>query len=96
TLTIAWLLDPASHSLGLKALALQELGMEMTEISELIGSGRKQITIDQAPLDATGAYCADDVDATLQLYDVLWPRLQASGMAAIYTDIELPLLEVLT
>ncbi|MEZ4712379.1 MAG: DNA polymerase I [Caldilineaceae bacterium] len=96
TMTMAWLLDPASRSLGLKALALQELGMEMTEITELIGSGRKQITIDQAPLDATGAYCADDVDATLQLYDALWPRLQASGMAPIYTDIELPLLEVLT
>ncbi len=39
TMVMAWLLDPSSRSLGLKAQAGLELGWEMTEIKELIGIG---------------------------------------------------------
>jgi DNA polymerase-1 len=96
TLLMAWLLDPASRSLGLKALAGAELGWQMTELSELIGSGRKQITMDQVPIAQAAAYCGADVDATLQLADLLQPRLQAAGLWRLYETIERPLLPVLT
>ena len=96
TLTMAWLLDPASRALGLKALAANELDWQMTEITDLIGTGRKQITIDQVAIDQVAPYCASDVDVTLHLFDKLTPRLQASGMQALYDEIELPLLPVLT
>ena len=52
TMTVAWLLDSASHSLGLKSLAQEKLGWTMTDIDVLIGSGRKQITIDQVDIGA--------------------------------------------
>ena len=39
TLIMAWLLDSASRSLGLKALAADLLGWQMTELTELIGTG---------------------------------------------------------
>jgi DNA polymerase-1 len=96
TLLMAWLLDPASRALGLKALADVELGWKMTELTELIGSGRKQITIDQVPVEAAAAYCGADVDATIQLYQILLPRLRESGLETLYTAIERPLLPVLT
>ncbi|MFN8446431.1 MAG: DNA polymerase I [Caldilineaceae bacterium] len=96
TMTLAWLLDPASRSLGLKAQAYAELGWTMTEITELIGTGRKQVTIDEVPVEAVAAYCGSDVDATIQLFDKLLPRVQSEGMGAIYQEIELPLLPVLT
>jgi DNA polymerase-1 len=96
TLLMAWLLDPASRSLGLKALAGTELGWQMTELTELIGSGRKQITMDQVPIAQAAAYCGADVDATLQLADLLQPRLQAAGLSRLYETIERPLLPVLT
>ena len=38
--------------IGLKNLALEVLGEEMTPITKLIGTGRKQITFDQVPIDA--------------------------------------------
>src|SRR5690606_34745064 len=38
TLLMAWLLDPASRALGLKALADARLDWTMTELTELIGS----------------------------------------------------------
>ncbi|MBX3051671.1 MAG: DNA polymerase I [Caldilineaceae bacterium] len=95
TMTLAWLVDPASHSLGLKSTAERELGWRMIEISEIIGSGRKQITIDHAPIEQVGAYCGADCDATLQLYHLLAPRVQDAGLWELYESIELPLLPVL-
>lgn len=95
TMTLAWLVDPASRSLGLKSTAERELGWRMTEISEIIGSGRKQITIDQAPVAQVGAYCGADCDATLQLYHLFEPRVREAGLWSLYESIELPLLPVL-
>ncbi len=95
TMTLAWLLDPASHSLGLKSSAERELGWRMTEISQIIGSGRKQITIDHAPIEQVGAYCGADCDATLQLYHLYEPRVREAGLWELYESIELPLLPVL-
>ena len=96
TLLMAWLLDPGSRSLGLKALAAEFLGWQMTELTDIIGSGRKQITMDQAPIAQAAAYCGADVDATIHLYDLLAPRLQAAQLWPLYTEIERPLLPVLT
>ena len=95
TMTLAWLLDPASHSLGLKSTADRELGWRMTEISQIIGSGRKQITIDYAPIEQVGAYCGADCDATLQLFHLFEPRVREAGLWELYESIELPLLPVL-
>ena len=97
TMTAAWLLDPASRSLGLKSQAEVELGWTMTEISSLIGTGRNQISIAKVDLGAVTAYCGADVDATIQLWERLAPRLKEAGekMWQLYEEIELPLLPVL-
>jgi len=39
TMIAEWLINPESRSLGLKAVAWQRLGVEMTHIEELIGKG---------------------------------------------------------
>ena len=96
TMIMAWLLNPASRSLGLKAQAAMELGWQMTELADLIGNGRKQITMDLVSINQVAAYCGADVDATIQLYDILEDRLKSAGMWNLYADIELPLLPVLT
>ena len=97
TMTAAWLLDPASRSLGLKSQAEVELGWTMTDISALIGTGRNQISIAKVDVEAVTAYCGADVDATIQLWELLAPRLKEAGakMWQLYEEIELPLLPVL-
>ena len=96
TLTLAWLLDPASRALGLKAQAAAVLGIEMTELTDLIGTGRKQITMAEVEIDSAAAYCGADVDLTLQLFDKLRPQLEEAGMWPLYEELELPLLPILT
>ena len=95
TMTVAWLLESASHSLGLKSQAQDVLNWTMTDIGSLIGTGRKQISIGQVDIEAVTAYCGADVDATIQLWDALAPRLNQSEMWQLYESIELPLLPVL-
>ena len=97
TMTVAWLLDPANRAIGLKSQAETELGWTMTEISELIGSGRNQLSIAEVDIDRVTGYCGADVDATLHLWDVLAPRLKEAGERVwkLYEEIELPLLPVL-
>lgn len=96
TMVLAFLLDPASRALGLKAQAQERLGWQMTEIATLIGTGKKQVTIDTISIDTVAAYCGADVDATIQLFAVLAPKVREQGMWELYERVELPLLPVLT
>jgi len=96
TMVMAWVLDPGDHRLGLKAQAATLLDWHMTEITELIGSGRKQITMEAVPIAPAAAYCGADVDATIRIYKILLEKLQAAGLWDLYIKIELPLLPVLT
>ncbi|MCY3991167.1 MAG: DNA polymerase I [Caldilineaceae bacterium] len=97
TMTIVWLLDPANRAIGLKSQAETELGWTMTEISELIGSGRNQHSIAEVDVERVTAYCGADVDATIHLWDLLAPRLKEASERVwkLYENIELPLLPVL-
>jgi len=95
TMIAAWLLNPASRGLGLKALAWERLGVEMTPISELIGKGKKQITIDQVPLEKVVTYACADVDMTLRLSPRLADELREKGLWDLYADVEMPLVPVL-
>ncbi|MGH2585762.1 MAG: DNA polymerase, partial [Dehalococcoidia bacterium] len=94
TMIAAYLLGEAG--IGLKALAFSELGVEMTPITELIGTGRKQISMDQVEVDKAAAYASADADLALRLRDVLIPRLEQAGHSDLYNRIEIPLISVLT
>jgi DNA polymerase I len=49
TMIAEWLTDPGSKHKGLKDLARHRLGMEMTDIDVLIGSGKKQRSFAEVP-----------------------------------------------
>ena len=87
--------DPSSRNLGLKNLAFIRLGLEMTEIKELIGTGKKQITFDQVPLEPAAAYAVADCDVTLRLYPILKKEMDEKQGTKLFEEIELPLITVL-
>jgi DNA polymerase-1 len=94
TMIAEWVLNP-SASLGLKHQAWTRLGVQMTEITELIGRGRRQITMDQVPLDQVVPYASADADMTYRLARQQLPELQALEQEALFRDLEMPLLPVL-
>jgi DNA polymerase I len=93
TMIAAYLLG--ENSLGLKELAFNRIGFEMADIKTLIGTGRNQITMDLADLDAVGDYACADVEATFQLTNVLRPELENHKQLELLYDIEMPLIDVL-
>ena len=82
-------------SIGLKALALECLQIEMTPITELIGTGKTQLTMDQIPITDTAEYAAADSDITLRLYRFLEKELQEKNSKKLLDQIETPLIPIL-
>jgi DNA polymerase-1 len=95
TMIAAYLLDPTGRNLGLKGLAWQELGAEMTPIEELIGKGKGQLTMDQVPIERVLPYAAADADMTLRLVPRLKARLEERQLWPLFTEVEMPLVPVL-
>ncbi|MCI0792955.1 MAG: DNA polymerase I, partial [Chloroflexi bacterium] len=82
-------------ALGLKNLSLDVLGQEMTPITALIGTGRKQITFDQVDIETALPYAAADADMTGRLRATLEPQVANQDLTHLMTDMELPLVPVL-
>lgn len=96
TMLGSYLINPGARSLGLDALALQELGIEMQPISELIGIKKsEQISFAACPTERAAHYAAEDADATWQLYQKFQPQLAELGVEKLLQEIELPLVPVL-
>ena len=81
--------------LGLKNLALDVLGQEMTPINKLIGTGKKQITFDQVDIETAAPYAAADADMTARLRLAFEEPVVREGLRSLLTDMEMPLVPVL-
>ena len=95
TMVLSYVLDGGLHGHGMDALAAQHLGRDTIKYSDVVGSGRKQVTFDQVPLDQALDYAAEDADVTWCLHRVLKPRLALEHMATVYETMERPLIPVL-
>ncbi|MCL4299936.1 MAG: DNA polymerase I [Anaerolineae bacterium] len=98
TMVASWLGRNASDARhGLKELAREKLHIQMTEIKELIGSGKSQLTMDQIPIEKVTPYAAADVDMTMRLVDSVEKPLHADDgqLWQIFQELELPLIYVL-
>lgn len=95
TMIAEWLINPDSRNLGLKNLAWVRLDFRMTNIEELIGSGKKQITMAEVPIEKAAAYAAADAAAVLLLKPELEKELKAAQAEKLFSEIEMPLVTVL-
>ena len=95
TMIAEWLRNPTSKNLGLKNLAMHELGMYMTPISELIGTGKKQKTMDVVAIEQAAPYAAADAAMTYQLTENLHTALHDQSLMEPYESLEMPLIPVI-
>ena len=94
TMLGAFLIEPGS-AIGLKKLAKAQLQIEMTEIEELIGTGKMQITMAQVPVADAAPYAAADADLTLRLFHLQEPKLNELGLRKLLDTVDIPLVPVL-
>lgn len=95
TMLASYVIDPSRRSHSLDELAKSRLEIETIPLTSLIGTGKNQILISQAPLDDVVRYAAEDADVALRLRAVLEPDVAALGLEPLLNEIEMPLVEVL-
>lgn len=95
TMVGSYLLAPNKTRHGLDTLSLELFGKVKTPISDLIGKGKKQISMLDVPIDEVAAYCGEDVDYTFRLKNHLEKALKKEELFNLMQEIELPLLPIL-
>ncbi|MGH7739002.1 MAG: DNA polymerase I [bacterium] len=95
TMLESFLLDSSYRQHNLDAIALKHFGYTKISTQALIGSGKKQVTMDLVPLEAITQYACEDADFTLRAHNLFTPRLKKEGLDPLYHEVELPLVMVL-
>lgn len=95
TMIAEWLINPGSRNLGLKNLSWVRLGVKMTDIVELIGTGKQQISMAQVPVKDAAPYAAADAAMVLRLVPMLQNQLEEVHAVDLFNDVEMPLVTVL-
>ncbi len=97
TMLESYVLDSTVTRHDMDSLALKYLGHNCIHFEDIAGKGKNQSTFNQIQIEQAGPYAAEDADITLQLHQVLWPKLtQQSALQQIFVEIEMPLLAILS
>jgi DNA polymerase-1 len=88
--------DTSSRNLGLKNLAWVRLNIGMTDIDELIGTGRKQITMAEVPIEKAAPYAVADAEVILRLKPLLEEDLKKVNAVKLFEDLDMPAVPVLS
>ena len=95
TMIASYLLAPERRTQAMDALARDLLGLQTIPISDLIGKGKKQVTMLEVEVDKVAEYAGEDADVTWRLYELLAPKLESEGLKKLFDELEMPLLNVL-
>jgi DNA polymerase-1 len=96
TMVLSYVLEGGLHAHGLDELADLHFAHKMIKYTEVTGTGKKQISFAEVPLDRARDYAAEDADFTGRLHRLLKPRLVAEHLVRVYETLDRPLIPVLT
>jgi DNA polymerase-1 len=82
-------------NLGLKALAFNKLGVEITTPAELTGTGRKQSSLSLLEIDRVADYACANVNIVWSLKERLETELRQQGLWQLFSEVEMALIPVL-
>ncbi|MDP6519351.1 MAG: DNA polymerase I [Planctomycetota bacterium] len=80
---------------NLDELALYFFDLMKIATSEIIGSGKNQVTMADVPIERVSEYACEDAEVTFRLRAVLEDELDENGARGLLESLELPLVPVL-
>jgi DNA polymerase I len=89
-----FLLQAGARAHGLDDLTREYFGHENISITSLIGKGRNQKSMSQAPTAKVCDYAGEDADAAWRLCERFEADLVKDDLKRLYDEIEVPLIEV--
>ena len=98
TMLASYVFNSVGSRHDMDTLSLQYLNHKPIKFEEIAGKGAKQLTFNQIELAQAAPYAAEDADITLRLHHILWDKVHQTGeqLASVLTDIEVPLVSILT
>lgn len=96
TMLAHYLIEPDMRH-GMDFLAETYLHYSPVSIETLIGKkGKGQGTMRDVPIDKIAPYASEDADITLQLREILEPKLAETETREVFDTVEMPLVRVLS
>src|SRR4051812_34272583 len=95
TMVLSYLLESGERNHNLDQLAHRLLDHAMVPISDLIGKGKNQVTMDRVEVAKVAHYAGEDADATWRIEAILAPKVRSEGLWGLYEELERPLIGVL-
>lgn len=96
TMLASYLLNSHSRQHTLEHLMLEIFGKVKMPLAVLLGKGKNACLLPEAPLDSLTLFSGEEADYTFRLHGILSKQLQERNLTALLTDLELPLLHVLS
>ena len=95
TLVMSFDLDAGGlNSHAMDDLAKKHLDHQCLTYKELCGTGQKQISFDQVPIDRATEYAAEDADVTLRLWTRFKTRMAYERVTRVYEMVDRPMVAV--
>jgi len=95
TILASYILNSHQRQHNLDQLTLEHFDKVKIPITDLIGKGKNQTTMETVAIPTITEYCCEDVDYTCRLKEIFEKQLKDRGLEPIFYDLELPLLKVL-
>ncbi len=95
TMIASYLIDPSARQHNLDLVSLNILGFKKISITSLIGSGKKQLTMDKVDIEQVAQYACEDADITWRLCNELQKQLETLKLERLFHQVEMPLVTVL-
>ena len=95
TMIASYLLNPSKLNHNLDDISMEYLNYKMIPLSELLGTGKKKITLDQVEVRRVCEYSCEDADVTFRLMRIFEDLLKEKGLYNLFRNVEMPLVEVL-
>ena len=95
TMLLSYVLNAGRHGHSMDTLSERYLGHKPMTYKEVCGTGKKQISFAEVPLDIATEYAAEDADVTLRLWQMFKKRLHAETVTTVYERLERPLVPVI-
>jgi DNA polymerase I len=96
TMVASFCVSGTARRHNLDDLALAYYGEQKIPTTDLIGRGAKQVTMAEVPVEKVAEYACEDAEVTYRLFHTLSSELDATQNRALFEELELPLVPVLT
>ena len=95
TMVASYLINPSARQHNIDAVSLEHLNIKKIPTSDLLGSGKNQVTMDLVPVEKVAEYACEDADVAWRLEGVLSDKLKKLDLYTLFKDVEIPLIDVL-